>query len=93
MKYLKDLENQFVEVDGNKITFTIQDGLIPEVGVNGLQASDLIMAIRKIFDALNKDIPCRENSLTITHLDEAWNWQFRRTLDRQQRGVEGTDLL
>lgn len=33
---------------------------------------------------------CRENSLAITHLEEGQNWLIRRTLNRQERGVEGT---
>jgi hypothetical protein len=33
---------------------------------------------------------CRENSLAITHLEEALHWCQARTADREQRGVEGT---
>lgn len=33
---------------------------------------------------------CRENSLAITHIEEAQNWLDRRTRLRQARGVEGT---
>lgn len=33
---------------------------------------------------------CRENSLAITHIEEALHWLAARTADREQRGVEGT---
>ena len=33
---------------------------------------------------------CRQNSLAITKLEEALHWLNDRTLERQQRGVEGT---
>ena len=96
MKHLKDIaENfsnpQYVVVDGNKITFTIQDGVIGTAGVNGIQASDMILFLRELFIKLNNDIPCRENVKTIDYLDEAWNWQMRREINRKMRKVEGTE--
>ena len=33
---------------------------------------------------------CRENSLAITHLEEALHWLQHRTAEREARGVEGT---
>ena len=33
---------------------------------------------------------CRENSLAITHLQEALHWLQHRTADREVRAVEGT---
>jgi len=38
---------------------------------------------------LNAKFPCRENSMTITKLEEALMWQRERTLNRVVRGVEG----
>ena len=38
----------------------------------------------------NKRFRCRENSLAITHLQEALHWLEHRTQDRENRGVEGT---
>ena len=93
MKYIQNFASPFVEVNNNKITFTIQDGTIPENGVNGMQAMDIILVLRELFDAMNKDFPCRENSLTITHLDEAYHWQLRRTIEREKRGVEGKEVV
>jgi|SRR6185437_8945186 len=36
---------------------------------------------------------CRENSLAITHLEEALHWLQARTANREARGVEGTHEL
>jgi len=93
VKYIQNLQDKYVEVNGNKITFTIQDGTVPDAGENGLQAMDIIYILRELFDAMNKDFPCRENALTITHLDEAYHWQLRRTVERQKRGVEGKNII
>ena len=49
MNFLQDLENQFIKVENNKITFTVQDGAVPKVGVNGLQVMDMIVALKNIF--------------------------------------------
>ena len=71
------------------VSFTIQSDPISEVGVNGLQAVDMIRYVKCLFQSLNEAIPCRENSLTITKLEEAILWQNERTRYRTLRGVEG----
>lgn len=83
--------NAFVYVrhDKNSLSFTIQNGPIKEVGVNGCQVSDVIAVAKHIIEELNKKFPCRENSMTITKLDEALMWQEKRTKDREARNVEG----
>ena len=75
--------------EGNKLNFIIQDGPIKEVGVNGIQATDLLFFCKELFKSLNKDFPCRENALTITKIEEAMHWQDARTKDREKRKVEG----
>ena len=88
----KDIRpNNFIYVrhDKNSLSFTLQDGPIKEVGKNGCQVVDVIAAAKHILEELNKKFPCRENSMTITKLDEALMWQDKRTKDRLQRGVEG----
>ena len=39
---------------------------------------------------LNQDVSCRENSITITKIEEAIMYQEKRTRDRLTRNVEGT---
>jgi len=80
----------FVKLENNNISFQIQDGVINEVGVNGIQASDLIRYSLELIKALNESFPCRENSITITKLEEAINAQNMRTIDRINRNVEGS---
>jgi len=79
----------YVRNDKNSISFTIQNGPIKEVGVNGCQVTALIDAARIIISELNAKFPCRENSITITKLEEALMWQEKRTQNRTKRGVEG----
>jgi len=93
MKHLNEaLENcnisDYTELNGNKITFTIQDGPIGEAGVNGIQVTDVLEYVKEVYKSLNSAFPCRENSLTITKIEEALHWHAR-TKDRTNRGVEG----
>lgn len=76
--------------DTGRLCFILQNGPIGEVDVNGCQVTDMIEVAKMIIENLNGKFPCRENSLTITKLDEALMWQKRRTEDRERRGVEGT---
>ena len=73
----------------NRVFFQIQDGPIGDNGVNGLQATDMLFFCCELFKSLNKSFPCRENSLTITKIEEAMHWQDARTKDRVKRNVEG----
>jgi len=75
------------------IKFTIQSDPIGEVGVNGVQALDILKYTKFLFESLNESFPCRENSLTITKLEEAIHWQDARTKNRQARGVEGLNKM
>lgn len=71
------------------VSFTIQSDPISEVGLNGVQALDMLKYVKCLFESLNEAFPCRENSLTITKIEEAIHWQDARTKNRIQRGVEG----
>jgi hypothetical protein len=71
------------------VSFTIQSDPISEVGINGVQALDMLKYVKCLFESLNESFPCRENSLTITKIEEAIHWQDARTRDRIKRNVEG----
>ena len=75
------------------VKFTIQSNPISEVGVNGCQAVDMLMYVKCLFESLNDKFPCRENSLTITKIEEAIHWQDARTADRMRRNVEGKNSI
>lgn len=72
-------------------TILFQNGPIAENGVNGI-TQEVLLAI--IIDRLQSfqagPYACRENALALTKLEEAKHWLFSRTLERMQRGVEGT---
>jgi hypothetical protein len=85
------VETPYIKVDGNSITFTIQNGPIKENGVNGCQVDDMIIVATTIIRKLNGEFPCRENSIAIGRLEEATMWLEKRKADRESRGVEGTN--
>lgn len=76
---------------GVDVTLNFQNGPIGEVGVNGL-TNEALLAI--VIDRLEYfqagKYKCRENALAITKVEEALHWLHARTLERLQRGVEGT---
>lgn len=83
----------YVRHDVNSISFTIQNGAIKENGINGCQVDTMIEAAKLIIEKLNEKFPCRENSLAITHLDEALLWLMKRKMNREARGVEGLNKV
>ena len=70
-----------------------QNGTVHDVGRNGWQNDELLEALIARINWLNKQFPCRENSITITKLEEALMWQNKRTADRIERKVEGKHVL
>ena len=71
-----------------------QEGAIKECGVNGVCNEDLInMVIERLECFQNSEFKCRENALAITKLEEALLWLRKRTMAREQRGVEGTHTV
>jgi hypothetical protein len=71
-----------------------QEGPIKECGVNGVMNEDLIaMVITRLEHFQKSEFSCRENALAITKLEEALLWLRKRTMGRENRGVEGTHTL
>jgi hypothetical protein len=67
-----------------------QEGTVEENGINGTQIEDVIdILVERLQGFQNGAFPCRENALAITHLQEAQNWLYRRTMERKKQGVEG----
>ena len=72
-------------------TIQFQNGPLAESGVNGISQEALLAIVEdrlKCFQA--GPYACRENALTLTHIQEAMHWLHHRTRERLQRGVEGT---
>src|SRR5690625_6470008 len=83
--------------DGRKVSYVknihFQEGPIKEHGRNGIHNEELIaMVICRLEHFNNSEFRCRENSMAITKLEEAVMWLRKRTMGREQRGVEGTHI-
>lgn len=100
---MEHLLNAYNEMDEHKkayistneqmhsVTFIIQHEPIKMVGVNGVQASDLLEFTRNLFESLNSAFPCEENLATINSLNDAMAAQEARTARREAAGIEGTN--
>jgi hypothetical protein len=88
---VSEKSDDYIVIDDkdNAIAFSIQNGPIKEVGVNGCQVDTVIETAKLMIEGLNKHFPCRENAVAITKLDEALMWLEKRKKDRKKRGVEG----
>lgn len=83
----------YVRHDKNSLSFTLQNGPVKENGINGCQVDTIIETAKIMLEGLNKKFPCRENAVAITKLDEALMWLEKRTKDRIERNVEGTNNI
>lgn len=71
-----------------------QEGPIKDCGVNGVATEDLIaMCIDRLQHFQNSKFNCRENEMAITKLEESLMWLRKRTLDREAKGIEGTNVV
>ena len=71
-----------------------QEGPIKECGVNDVCNEAVInMVLDRLEHFQNSEFRCRENALAITALEEALLWLRKRTMGREQRGVEGTHTV
>ena len=80
------IENNPIE----KIEIQLQQGPIKDCEINGVQIDDMLVICKTILEKFNKALPSRETACAITKIDEAILWLYKRTLDREERGVEGT---
>lgn len=59
--------------------------------INGANVVDILEAVRQRLEFFNDGKSrCRENSLAITHIEEAMHWCQARIADRKKRGVLST---
>lgn len=88
---MSDVE-KYIERDGYRVTFQLQNGPVRESGVNGCQIGDVLEWCREMLVQFNTNIPCRETSIAITKVQESLLWLRERERTRTARGVEGTSL-
>jgi hypothetical protein len=81
----------YVRLDKNSLSFTLQNGPIKDVGVNGCQIDTVISMAVVLLNSLNMQHQCKENELALSHLESALKALKERKSDRESRGVEGTN--
>ena len=63
----------------------------PADGVNGLTNEVLLLMIRDRLERWQKgEHSSRENAIVLTKIEEILMWMNKRTAEREERGVEGT---
>ena len=75
------------------VKFKIQSDPIGEVGVNGCQATDILVYAKALFESLTNAFPCDEHNHTTNSIRTAISWQERSTIERKKRGVEGQNKV
>lgn len=80
----------YLRHDKNSISFTIQNGPVKENGINGCQVDTIIEAAKAILVGLDRQLPNIHTQQAILDLDRALQNLNTRTIDRTDRGVEGT---
>ena len=92
-----ELERHEVKLDGypverlqfvNKVKQ--EDGSLVLVA-DGTTNEEVLRVLIDRMKYLNGRVPCRENSIVITKLEESLMWLEKRTADRLARGVEGAE--
>lgn len=87
--YEQDDKNRFIAFAPEGMSVVLQRGAVKELGVNGAQIDDVLTVCLSFLRGVNTKVPCRENSVAITKLEECLMWLGARTADRERRGVEG----
>jgi hypothetical protein len=82
-------------VSGVGLSITWQDGPLgrgeDRQEPDGAFVETVLQAVVQRIEHYNETkFRCRENSLAITHIQEAIHWLQHRTADRERRQVEGT---
>lgn len=85
-------------VNGTGLSIEWQQGPLGRGGQrmhpNGAFVEDVLMAVlqrvRHYQEVADGRFRCRQNSLAITHIEEALHWLADRTAERELAGVEGT---
>ena len=68
-----------------------QNGAINEVGINGVTHEALLAIIADRLKSFQSGpYSSRYNAIALTKVEEAMLWLHKRTIERIQRGVEGT---
>lgn len=84
-------EYQIVGPPDVGLTIKFQNGPINEAGINGITQEVLLSIVAdRLRGFQSGQYACRDNAVALTHIETAQLWLHKRTLERMQRGVEGT---
>lgn len=73
---------------------SFQNGPVLENGVNGVTNEDLItIVIDRLQGFQSHEFACKENEQSLLKLEEALMWLRSRTRVREERGVEGKNIV
>lgn len=87
-KYLLDCHSQ-PDLYNKELQFYHAEG--GEMMENGTTNEEVLRTLIDRLQFLQGKNSCRENAIVITKLEESLMWLEKRTKDRMERGVEGTD--
>lgn len=72
-------------------TIKFQNGPIEETGVNGISNEALLAIVQDRLEGFQSGkFACDDNAKALDALRTAINWMKKRTIERTNRGVEGT---
>ena|SRR3990167_2465661 len=90
---LEDMEGADHTEDGQTLTFIkkVYQESTGELATihNGTTNEEVLRVLIDRIKFLQAKMPCRENAIVITKLEECLMWLEKRTADRTARGVEG----
>jgi len=77
--------------DDEVLSIKFQTGGTATNDKNGIFIEDLLVVAYAKLNEFNKALPCRENSLALTKIEEAILWLTARKAEREYRNVYGKD--
>lgn len=77
--------------DKKVLEIKFQTGGTATTEKNGIFIEDLLIIAYAKLKEYNDQLPCRENSIALTKIEESILWLTKRKLDREHRGVYGTE--
>lgn len=75
----------------NELVIILQNGTLPEKGVNGVTAEDLLKVCEEVFICYQESkFACEENQEALNHIQGALGAMAKRRNRRTEQGTEGT---
>lgn len=75
----------------NACVLLMQNGVIPEVGLNGITAEDLLRVVEEVYVCFQEgQFACQENEEVLQHVRAALGALAKRLNRRKDEGTEGT---